>query len=180
MLAAGAGAAVVIVVVALVAIPAARRWGERRDEVYANRERVRRYERLVASEHTLGTRLAQRRSELAALGVAEGVTPAVAASNVQSLLQNYVRASGATLDRVDVVGEAKVGDDGVAGIPVQLTAHGDIHGLVSLLRQIEEGGELLLVDELTISKGAIREDAVEPLSFTLRLRAVWAPPAEAS
>lgn len=178
MLAAGATTSALLVVAALLVLPAARHWAERREEVHANRERARRYEQLVASERALGARVAARRRELAALGVAEGVTPAVAASNIQSLLQSYVRASGATLDRVDVVGEAKVDDGGVAGIPVQLTAHGDIHGLVALLRQIEEGGKLLLVDELTISKGTVRDDGVEPLTFSLRLRAVWASPAE--
>ena len=81
-----------------------------------------------------------------------------------------------TLDRVDVVGEAKVSDDGLAGVPVQLAAHGDIHGLVALLQRIDGGDKLLLVDELTVARGLTRADSVDVLSFTLRLRGTWAAP----
>lgn len=172
----GAAAAAVLLVLGLGVLPSLRQWEARRDEIHGNRERIRRYESLVKGEAALQAEVARRRAGLAARGLVTGSTPAVAASNVQALLQEYARAAEVTLDRVDVVGEGKVGDDGLAAVPVQLTAHGDIHGLVALLDRIESGGRLLLVDELAVAAGVARPGGVETLSFTLRLRAVWGAP----
>lgn len=177
MLAGGAIAAGVVVFLALVLIPFARRWDDRREAIEANRDRVQRYAALLRGEKGLRLEVAARRRSPLAGRLLSGMTPAVAASNLQSLLQEYARSSGITPDRVDVVGEAKVSDEGLAGVPVQLTAHGDIHGLVALLQRIDGGEKLLLVDELTVARGVTRADSVDVLSFTLRLRGAWAAPA---
>ena len=176
VLAGGALASVAIVVLALGVIPFARRWEERRATIRLAAERVQRFEALVLNEPRLAQEVEQRR-RLARMGpLVNGVTSAVAASNVQSLLQQYARESGVKLDRVDVVGEPKPSDDGLAAIPVQLAAQGDVHGLVALLGRVHGGDTLLLIDDITIGAGAMRGDSVQVLTFTLRLRGVWAPP----
>ena len=178
MLLGGAVAAAATLVLGLVVLPWLRQWEVRRDAIRTAGQRVERYESLLARERVLRADVARRRGALRARGLVTGSTSAVAASNVQALLQEYARSASATLDRVDVVGDARVGDDGLATVPVQLTAHGDIHGLAGLLDRVERGGTLLLVDELTVGKGTTRPDGVEVLTFTVRLRAVWAAPVE--
>ena len=178
VLAAGAIASVAIVVFTLGVVPFARQWEERRASIAMAADRAQRFESLMREEPRLRQDVAQRR-RLARTGpLFEGVTPPVAASNVQSLLQQYARESGVKLERVDVVGEPRPSDDGLAAIPVQLAAQGDIHGLVALLDRIQRGEKLLLVDDITIGAGATRPDSVQVLIFTLRMRGVWAPPVE--
>ena len=176
VLAAGAIASVAIVVLALGILPFARRWEARRASIEVAAERVRRFEALVREEPRLAQQLEVRRRLARTGSLVDGVTPPVAASNVQSLLQQYARESGVKLDRVDVVGEPKPSDDGLATIPIQLAAQGDIHGLVALLGRVYSGDKLLLIDDIAIGAGATRGDSVQLLTFTLRLRGVWAPP----
>ena len=61
MLAGGAIAAGAIVLVALVLIPFARRWDDRREAIQANRDRVQRYAVLLQSEKALRAEVAARR-----------------------------------------------------------------------------------------------------------------------
>lgn len=176
VLAGGAIASAAIIVFALGVIPLARRWEERRDAIAVAAERVRRYEALVRDEPGLQREVARRWGSARTDPLFDGVTTAVAASNVQSLLQQYARASGVKLDRVDVVGEPSPAEDGLHAIPIQLAAQGDVHGLVALLERVHGGDKLLLIDDLVAGAGPTREDSVQVLSFTLRLRGVWAPP----
>ena len=178
VIATGALASVAITLIALVLVPAARRWDDRRSTIAAAGERVRRYEALLSDEPGLKQEMEQRRRAARAGRLVPGVTPAVAASNVQSLLQRYARESGVRLDRVDVVGEPETSSDGIAAIPLQLSAQGDIHGLVALLERVQHGDRLLLISDVTIGAGTLRADSVQILSFTIRLSGAWAPPLE--
>lgn len=175
VLAGGAIASAAIVVLALGVLPFVRRWEERRASIDMAAEQVRRYETLVRDEPRLRQEVERGRKRARTGPLFGGVTTAVAASNVQSLLQQYARSSGVKLDRVDVVGEPTPSKDGLAAIPIQLAAQGDLHGLVALLERIHRGDKLLLIDDMVIGAGSTRADSVQVLTFTLRLRGVWAP-----
>ena len=178
VLAAGAVAAGAILLLGIGVLPALRRWNDHRESIAITGERVRRLEALLAREAELKRALeSERRAERGGRLLA-GITPAVAASNVQALVQRYAVESGVQLERVDVVGDPQPEEGGLSTIPVQMSGQGDIHGLVALLERVQYGEKLLIVDDLTVGSGATRPDGVRVLTFAVRMRGAWAAPAE--
>jgi hypothetical protein len=161
-------------------LPFARRWAAREDAIAATREQRARLQSLVASEAQLRKVLAQQRHArvIRSRRLLTGATPAVAASSLQALIQRYAEESSVTLDRVDVVGEEAEPDSGLAAIPMELSAQGDIYGFVALLYRLQHGEKLLVVDEV-IANGASFDDGTSldgdgaPLTWSIRLRAPY-------
>jgi hypothetical protein len=131
---------------------------------------------LVQGEAATREGLAVRQKERVALRerLLTGATPALAASNLQGLLQGYADGSRVTLDRVDVVAEPGTpGGDSLPAIPVRLSGQGDIYGLSELLTRFQSGPKLLIVDELKVTGG---DQGYQPglLNFSVRLHGAYA------
>jgi hypothetical protein len=153
VIAAGAAVSALALLVVLVVLPLRDRWLEREAEIAAKREQLARLRGLVTSERAIREALAAQRRNRGPLStrLLTGATPALAASELQLLIQRYANQSRVTLERVDVVGEPKPAEEGLPAIPVQLSGQGDIYGLVDLLYYLQHGEKLLVIDEIQVT-----------------------------
>jgi hypothetical protein len=167
-----------------VVLPLAGRWEDREALISARQTQLAQLTALVRGDTAARRTLADRERNRAALRarLLTGGTPALAASNLQALLQGYADASRVTLDRVDLVAEP---DDsakgGLPAIPVQLAASGDIYGLADLLGRLQYGGKLLSIDELRVGTGEAEDEtgaegSSRLLTMSIRLHAVYGAP----
>lgn len=163
-------------------LPLEDRWSSRQTMHAANRERWTRLQALVASQAELRRALAeQQRSLQMSVGLlATGPTPALAASNLQALVQRYAEESVVQLDRIFVAGEAKADSQGLIAIPVQLQGQGDVYGLVDFLFRLQHGEKLLVIDDMTLNAGLQQTDRRDFVTWSLTLHGLYASSEEAS
>lgn len=167
-----------------VVLPLARRWEDREALISARQAQLAQLVTLVRGDTAARRTLAVRERDRTALRarLLTGDTPALAASNLQALLQGYADASRVTLDRVDLVAEPEdSAKGGLPAIPVQLSASGDIYGLAALLGRLQYGGKLLSLDELRVGAGEPEDEARADgssrlLTMSIRLHAVYGAP----
>jgi type II secretory pathway component PulM len=166
-------AATVVAVAAftvLVAMPVSARWTAREQVIGALRDRASRLAGLLGHEVPLRARADSLERALEAGGprLVQARTPALAASAVQSLLQDAARASQVAVSRLDVAGEpVTAGASGIA-VPAVLSATGDIYGVADYLRRLQHGPQFLEIRELTISPNPTLRGNL--LQFTLTVR----------
>ena len=177
----GAAVAGLMLLATFGVLPYYRRWSERSAAIAATREQRDRLRALVASEAAFRRALDARRSARATWGarLVSGSTPALAASELQALVRRYAELSAVEVDRVNVVGEPTLMGGGLTAIPLQLSAQGDIYGLLQLLSLLQHGERLLVVDDFTLTAGAPRGDGIQVLTWSMRLRGPYtsgAPP----
>jgi type II secretory pathway component PulM len=172
---AGAAVAVLALATVLVVLPAMDRWTTREAAITAARERHARLAGLVAAEPALRRALGERRSAQGGTMrlLLAGASPALAASNLQALLQQYAEESLVQLNRVDVAGALRSERPGLASVPVLLQGQGDIHGLVDFLYRIQHGERLLVIEDLSINTRStyLRED--QSLTWSLRAHGLY-------
>jgi hypothetical protein len=172
---AGAAVCLLSLLTIWVVLPFARRWQDREEAIVARQGQLGQLRSLVLREAATREGLVVRQKERVALRerLLTGATPALAASNLQGLLQGYADGSRVTLDRVDVVAEPGVpSGDSLPAIPVRLSGQGDIYGLSELLTRFQSGPKLLIVDELKVTGGS-QEYQPDLLSFSVRLHGAY-------
>lgn len=176
---AGAAVAALALAVAFLVLPAADRWTAREAELAAYRGRHARLQALASSEDGLRRMLAERRREQAGtMGLLlAGATPALAASNLQALLQRYAEESLVQLNRVDVAGQPRADRPGLVAVPVVLQGQGDIHGLVDFLYRLQHGQRLLVIEDMAINTRTsyLREEE-QTLMWSLRAHGLYPAP----
>ena len=172
----GAAFAAVALLVAFGVVPYDRRWSAQSAAIAAAREQRDRLRAVIASEGAVRHALEARRAGRDRWGarLLSGGTAGLAASELQALVRRYAEQSAVDVDRVNVVGDPTPMDGGLTAVPLQLTAQGDIYGLVRLLSLLQNGERLLVIDDLTVTGGAPRKDGVQLLTWSMRLRAPYA------
>ena len=177
VVAAGAAVSAAALFVVLLVLPFAHRWVTREAAITASREQWTRLQLLVSGESPLRRaldtlRLSQQSVRARLLA---GTTPAVAASNLQVLLQRYADESSVQLDRVDAVGEPEASREGggLLTIPVRLQVHGDVYGLVDFLYRLQHGEKLLVTDELGVNAGLESTLGSQSLTWSVRLHGLY-------
>jgi hypothetical protein len=181
VVAGGAAVSVLALVIVLGVLPLHSRWTEREATLEAKRGQLARLEALVAGEQTIRRAVGERQRARPSLRtrLLSGASPALAGSNLLALLQQYAVQSRVSLDRVGVVDESEPAADGLPALPVQLSARGDIYGLVNFLANIQYGEKLLVIDEITVNSianfGEFSESPgdTDLLNWTLRLQAPY-------
>jgi type II secretory pathway component PulM len=178
----GAAVAATVLLVMFALLPMRDRWTSKESTYAASRDRYARLQTLVASESRLRSALeAQQQAVQASVGLlATGSTPALAASNLQALVQRYAEESVVQLDRIFVAGEAKADSLGLVSIPVQLQGQGDIYGLVDFLFRLQHGEKLLVIDDLTISAGLPQAGRLEFVVWSMTMHGLYASAGKAS
>ena len=175
----GAIVSATALVVVLVALPFAHRWGAREAAYGASREQWVRLATLAASTDRLRHALEEQKLAHAAdeARLVTGATPALAASVIQGLLQRYADESSVQLDRVDVAGQPRPDKPGLLAIPVQLQGQGDVYGLVDFLYRLQHDEKLLVLDELSVNAGFVSSfqggSGRQYLSWSLRLHGLY-------
>jgi general secretion pathway protein M len=170
----GAIVSAVLLVTVWLVVPFAQHWSARDAALTAARDRWTRLATLVGSTDRLKQTLDGTRRTTAADNeqLLAGATPALAASTLQSLVQRDAGESSVQLERVDAAGEPTADRPGLLAIPVQLSARGDVYGLVDFLARLEHGGPLLVVDELTVNADE-GSDPRQALTWSLRLHGLY-------
>jgi hypothetical protein len=178
----GAAVAAAVLLVMFALLPMRDRWTSEQSTYAASRDRYVRLQTLVASESRLRRALeAQQQALRTSVDLlATGSTPALAASNLQALVQRYAEESVVQLDRIFVAGEAKADSLGLVSIPVQLQGQGDVYGLVDFLFRLQHGEKLLVIDDLTISAGLPQTGRQEFLVWSMTMHGLYASAAKAS
>ena len=172
----GAGVLALAFATTLVVLPEVDRWSAREAALEANAERRARLQGLVESEAGLRRTLAQRRQTQAGSVrlMLAGASPALAASNLQALLQQYAEESWVQLNRVDVAGQLKADRPGLAAVPVMLQGQGDVYGLVDFLYRIQHGQRLLVIDEISVNtRSTYLQDKDQLLTWSLRAHGLY-------
>jgi len=103
----------------------------------------------------------------------------LAASALQSLLQDAADASGLVVTRLDVAQETApaptdsgVGTaEGTVSLPATLAAYCDVVGLAALLDQLARAPRVVYVDRMTVQQNSALRGATDMLQVTLSLRA---------
>lgn len=177
---AAVSAAALLVVFAL--LPVADRWSERQARYAASRDQLVRLQTLVASQTQLRRALEEQQRVLGvSVGLlATGSTPALAASNLQALVQRYAEESVVQLDRIFVAGEARPDSQGLMAIPVQLQGQGDIYGLVDFLFRLQHGEKLLVIDDMSVTAGLPHTDRREYVTWSITMHGLYATPGKVS
>jgi type II secretory pathway component PulM len=173
-----AGAALVALALAttLLVLPGMDRWTAREEALAANVERRARLEALVGSEAGLRKALAEgRRAQAGTIRLLlAGASPALAASNLQALLQQYAEESLVQLNRVDVAGQLKAERPGLVSVPVVLQGQGDVYGLVDFLYRVQHGERLLVIDEISVNtRSSYLQDKDQLLTWSLRAHGLY-------
>jgi hypothetical protein len=102
-----------------------------------------------------------------------GGTPALAASELQSIIGRYAEQSSISVTRMNVVGEPAPLEPGLSAIPLQLTAESDVFGLADFLARLQHGEKLVAIEEITVTVGSPGRDGTHSFVWSLRLRAPY-------
>jgi hypothetical protein len=167
---AGIAIPVVGILLAVTIAPIARRWNDREDQIAAETERLARLRGLVANEAQLDEAVRTRGTtvETGPQRLLTGRTPAVAASVLQSTLQDFANQSRVTISRLDVAGAPETGASGLPMLPANISAIGDLYGITELLSRIQHGPLLLEITDLTVRPNSALKGELLQLSVTLR------------
>jgi hypothetical protein len=154
-------------------LPLVRRWTDRESRIAAAEARIVRLRAVAGSEGSLRTALEARREAIASWPqrLLAARTPALAASALQTLIQEYADRSRVTVSRLDVAGSPDSASRSAAAIPATVSALGDIYGMTELLSLLQHGPRLLDVREMSLAPNSALKG--EPLQLTVTLRAPY-------
>lgn len=189
------GAIVVVagLLLAYVILPFARQWYTRSQEIRALRAQSDTLAGLVASASQLESAATTQERTLAASNrrVLHARSSTLAASSLQSLLQDAADASHLVVTRLDVAQSVAdgVGTESAPGastdtstspsrgegrsvaLPATLAAYCDIVGLAALLDHLARAPRVVYVERLTVQQNSSLRGAPDMLQVTLSLRA---------
>ena len=161
--------------VTVVVLPTAARWRDREAMIDALRRQRAQLVALGTQRSALEAAVQARTLQAEALPVrlVRGRTPALAASALQALLQDYATASRVSVTRLDV---ASTPDSGATpAIPALVSAVSDVYGLADFLSRLEQGGHWLEVTELSVSPNPSLRGELLQLSVAIRAPFVLEP-----
>lgn len=182
VVAGGAAIAAAALLVVFALLPLQEWWSSRESSYSASYDRWVRLQTLVASQARLRRALEeQQRAQQVSVGLlATGSTPALAASNLQALVQRYAEESSVQLDRIFVAGQSKADSQGLMTVPVQVQGQGDIYGLVDFLFRLQHGEKLLVIDDMTITAGLPHTGRRDFMTWSMTMHGLYAAPEKTS
>ena len=190
----GGGTAIVLfaLVMSYVVLPFIREWREREGEIESARARVAYLSTLIERTGALeaeGT-AAERALSSQRRRVMQARSSTLAASALQTFLQEAADASHVVVTRLEVSAEDSTTIDGrnaagaetssvnapaSAHVPAMLSAYGDISGAATLLNTLLTGPRVLSLDRLTLTRNAALVGAPDVVQLTMTLRAPVLP-----
>jgi hypothetical protein len=150
-------------------LPFARRVQAREQLIAVESNRVARLRGLISGEAQLRDAVSERTGALDAgeQRLLAGRTPALVASSLQTLLQDYANQSQVTVSRLDVTGQG-TNSNGMLMMPATVSAIGDIYGISQMLYLIQHGPRLLEVTEFTVRPNSALRGELLQITVTLR------------
>lgn len=164
----GAWVVVIALIITFVAVPQFRNWRMREEQIDVAELRLRELVNTVERQPQLDSLIQQRERSLATepRRVLRSHSRALAASALQSLVQELAESSNVTVTRLDVANLESSGD-----LPIALAANGDVYGLANLLQQIRSSRFVVIIDKLTAQNNSALRGAPDVLQITLSLHA---------
>jgi hypothetical protein len=173
-LAVGATVAVVALLVAYVVMPTARRWRDREAAIDVARDRVSRLAGL-ASWHDNRPGASDGPPAESTPRALRGRTVALAAAQLQAMLQEQARLSRVSVERLEVA----EGGDSVSAAPAQVTANlsatTDIYGVADLLTRLQASSVALSLDDVQLTANPVLRGNLLQLALTVRAPFVVEP-----
>lgn len=159
---------VVLAIIVVALVPKVREWRAREARIAAAQAQLQELSNVVQNQAALDSLIQRSESELALRPqrVLRSRSRALAASALQSLVQEMAEASNVTVTRLDVANTVNSGD-----LPITLSATGDIFGLAELLRQIRAARYAVVVDKLQAQNNSALRGAPDVLQIALSLHA---------
>lgn len=170
-----AGSQYVLVAVAVLSVLAAafgypfgKHWMAREAELKSARAQLAALQSVVDHQPQADSIEAARNQLLASqpTRVLRARSRALAASALQSLVQELAESSNVTITRLDVAGLESAGD-----LPFELSATGDIYGLADLLQRIRTARFVVNVQKLQVQNNSALRGAPDVLQIALSLEA---------
>jgi hypothetical protein len=169
------GIAITVVALAVTygVAPYARGWAARETAIAAKSDSLARFRALVRDAPRLAAAVRAREAALAGAPqrLIAARNAALAASDLQSVLQAYGAQSRVQVTRVDVAGDALTG--ALPTIPATIAATGDVYGLAELLALLERGTRLIEITDLVVQT-IPGSGGDELLQFSIGVRAPFA------
>lgn len=164
----GAWIVAVALLLAFGVLPQVRQWSAREAQIRSAQLQLESLINTVEGQPQLDSMIRLQEQTLASQPrrVLRSRSRALAASALQSLVQELADASNVTVTRLDVANLESSGD-----LPITLAANGDIYGLAILLQQIRSARYVVIVDKLTSQNNSALRGAPDVLQITLSLHA---------
>jgi hypothetical protein len=165
----GAWTVAVALAIAFVIVPFGRTWVARERAIDAAEARLGQLAGVVNGRARTDSAATAIEAQLAAqpTRVLHARSRALAASALQSLVQELADVSNVTVTRLDVANA----DTGAGDLPITLSANGDIYGLAALLQQFRHARQVLVVDKLSVQVNSALRGAPDVLQSTITLHA---------
>lgn len=165
------GGAMVIVMALLFArlvTPQWQAWQQREARVAAATSRLSQLQGLVRDREQLerSANEAERALAGAPRRVLHAQSVTLAASAVQSLLQDAVDGAGMVVNRVEVSSTP----DSTGALEGSLSAYGDIHGLSALLHTLNHGPRVATIERMVVQQNSALRGAPNVLQVQLTVR----------
>ena len=165
------GGAMVIVMALLLARPVTpqwQAWQQREARVAAATSRLSQLQGLVRDREQLerSANEAERALAGAPRRVLHAQSVTLAASAVQSLLQDAVDGAGMVVNRVEVSSTP----DSTGALEGSLSAYGDIHGLSALLHTLNHGPRVATIERMVVQQNSALRGAPNVLQVQLTVR----------
>jgi len=165
------GGAMVIVMALLFArlvTPQWQAWQQREARVAAATSRLSQLQGLVRDREQLERSASEAERALAGAPrrVLHAQSVTLAASAVQSLLQDAVDGAGMVVNRVEVSSTP----DSTGALEGSLSAYGDIHGLSALLHTLNHGPRVATIERMVVQQNSALRGAPNVLQVQLTVR----------
>ena len=159
---------VVLTLLMIALVPQAREWRTRETRITAAQGQLQKLANIVQNQTALDSIIQQHERELERRPqrVLRARSRALAASALQSMVQEMAEASNVTVTRLDVANSINSGD-----LPITLSANGDIFGLAELLRQFRAARYTVVIDKLQAQNNSALRGAPDVLQIALSLHA---------
>lgn len=156
-------------------IPAWKHWSAREQAIDVARDRVARLRALSRDQGQLIAVAQSSQNMPNGAGTFRGRTPALVASNVQSLLQDFARMSRVSISRLEVLGFADSTASPDSGVRASVSATTDVYGLADFLTRLQASRVVLAVDEVSVTPNPVLRGNLLQVALTVRAPFVVEP-----
>ncbi len=159
---AGAIAALALIVAYGLA-PFYRRWSGQEAQITTSSDRLSRLRKLIGDQDTLSRTLSSLERTSGVNGrLVSARTVSLASSELQRVMQMYAEQSKVSIDRLEFSPAADSTFDLSSGIPLTISAVGDIYGITSFLSALRTGTPVVEVREVSlVSNSALRDGLIQ-------------------
>lgn len=143
--------------------PFYRSWIRQEAQIDASSERLFRLRKLIGEQDTLARTLSAMEQTSGENGrLVSARTVSLASSELQRVMQMYAEQSKVSIDRLEFAAPGDSSGDTSTGIPLTISAVGDIYGITSFLAALRTGTPVVEVREVTlVSNSALRDGLIQ-------------------